>query len=140
MILWIGSWDWTQVGLSLLHVCQLGSLSHLCQVASIICLIVGWLSITVMEKTDSCVIYHLLCWLGSFMWCMMITKSTKREQDPLYKHFLSLSLLLFAIVTLVKVNHMTKLRAGWEETTQGHWCRKGIYCGHFISDTLSYNW
>lgn len=32
---------------------------------------------------------------------------------------LSLSLLIFAIVTLVKVNHMTKLRAGWEGTTQG---------------------
>ena len=66
MILWVGSLDWTQLGLSLLHVCHLGSLIHLCQLASLVCLVVGWVSTEVIEITGPCVVHHQVCWPISF--------------------------------------------------------------------------
>lgn len=59
MTLWVGGLDCTQLGLSLLHVCPLGSLIHLCQLISLVCLVADWLSTGLMEVRGLCVIHYL---------------------------------------------------------------------------------
>lgn len=87
--------------------CLLGLLIHLGQLTSFICLIVDWLSIGVIEITGLYVIYYLVGWPGLIH---LVNDGIKREQDLMYKHFLSLGLTIFVIVPLVKVRHVTKPR------------------------------
>ena len=79
MILWVGGLDYTQLGLSLFHVCPLGSLIHLCQLTSRVCLVAGWLSTGVMEVSGLSVI-HYLADTSPFTWRVMVAKSIKRAE------------------------------------------------------------
>ena len=110
MILWVGALDCTQLGLSLLCICPLGSLIHLCQLISLLCLVAGWLSTGVIEVSGLCVIHYLAdtgLAHSPGEWGWLRASGEQTQWQILFKSWLT-----FAIVPLIKVSHVPKPRLG----------------------------